>query len=82
MSTKPDARDQKPDRRPYKPLGMARARQVVELRQPAASIKIGGFTLTRLMDGVFWLLPPSGEGMATSEAELERMLRAFWRKKF
>jgi hypothetical protein len=50
-------------------------------KQPG-SVTIGEFTLTRLAEGVFWLLPSSGEGMATTEVKIEAMLREFWRKEF
>lgn len=68
----------------YKARGVARAReerQAVTV-QSLPMIAIGGWTLTELKPGVFWLVPPSGEGMATTQERLERLFRELWKKEF
>jgi hypothetical protein len=80
--------NKKTELKPARPLGMARAKRAAQFLATAIAAKelpamqIGSFTLTRLADGVFWLVPSSGEGMATSTAKLEAVLREYWRKEF
>jgi hypothetical protein len=45
-------------------------------------LKIGEFTIERLPNGKFWVEVEGGESMEVFEAELIRMLREFWEKRF
>ena len=77
---------------PQKPIGIARARELAMRPafvkaaaagwSPVATIDVGGFSLSHLGGGVYWLENAAGEGMATKRENLEAMLRKFWEQEF
>jgi len=49
---------------------------------PEQRIKAGGMILYRTSDNTFWLGGPGHEPMATTEAKIEKLLKAFHRREF
>ena len=45
-------------------------------------LQVGDFSVTQQFDGSYWILHESGEGMQTSLAKMEALIRNFYNSEF
>jgi len=58
------------------------SRSISEIVMTGPAIDIGQFRLVNFAEGKFWLTNADGEGMETSEAKIEAMLKEFFEREF